>query len=45
MLLFLFASLSVFLSLHDVSEKVFLVSKNGGKVPPGPQTEGTKFAK
>ena len=36
MLLFLFVSLSVFLSLHDVPEKVFLVNKNGSKIPLAP---------
>ena len=44
MLLFLFASLSVFLSLglHDVSKKKFLV-KGQGLLAPG--SDGTEFAK
>ena len=44
MLLFLFALLSVVLSSHDVSKKVFLVKENrglrqllGGARPPPPQ--------
>ena len=36
MLLFLFASLSVFLSLHDVPKKAFLVNQNGGAGHPRP---------
>ena len=44
MLLFHFASFLVFLSLRDVSKKVFFVNQNGGQAPPGPQSNGTEFA-
>ena len=45
MLLFLFASLSVFLSLHDFTKKGILVNQNGGQGSPGPRSDSTEFAK
>ena len=42
MLLFLFATWSVFLSLQDVPKKVFLVIHNGRKAP---RSDGTEFSK
>ena len=45
MLLFLFASLSVFLLLHDVPKKIVLVNQNGVGKAQAPLTDGTEFAK
>ena len=45
MLLLLFASFSVFLSLHDVPKKVFCVNQNGGQCPLGLRSDVAEFAK
>ena len=45
MLLFLFATLSVFLTLHDVSKNVFLVNQDMGKTSLARRSNGIEFGK
>ena len=45
MLLFLFASLSFFLSLHDAPKQVFLVNQNEGDAHLAPRSYSTDISK